>query len=289
MKPENLLICTDLDRTLIPNGPQSESRGARSCFAQFSSHPEITLAYVSGRDRKLIQSAIVNYELPQPDFVIADVGTSLYHVGAGGEWAHERAWEDQISESWADKSHADLKAALQDISMLHLQEHSKQNRHKLSYYVPIQSDRESLSKVIKARFADLGVHSNLIWSLDEPRGVGLLDILPAEASKLHAIELLIEQQGFSPENTVFCGDSGNDMEVLASRIPAVLVANANAEVRDTALQLSERAGHLDKLYIAKGGFFRMNGNYSAGMLEGIAHYHPHTLTLMDLQQDANPR
>ena len=45
-------------------------------------------------------------------------------------------------------------------------------------------------------------------------------------------------------------------------------------VREEALQLSRASGNDDQLYISKGGFQGMNGNYSAGMLEGIAHYYP---------------
>ena len=48
--PGHLLLCTDLDRTLIPNGPQPESAQAREHFARFAAHPQVTLAYVSGRD-----------------------------------------------------------------------------------------------------------------------------------------------------------------------------------------------------------------------------------------------
>ena len=33
-------------------------------------------------------------------------------------------------------------------------------------------------------------------------------------------------------------------------------------------------GNLAALYLAGGGFMQMNGNYSAGILEGVAHYHP---------------
>jgi hypothetical protein len=62
--------------------------------------------------------------------------------------------------------------------------------------------------------------------------------------------------------------------VLASAVPAVLVANATAAVRDEALRRSAEAGLADRLYLARGGFGGMNGNYSAGILEGIAHYHP---------------
>ena len=278
-----LLICTDLDRTLIPNGPQSESRGARACFARFATHPSITLAYASGRHRALVEKAISHYQLPAPAFVIGDVGSTIYNVSKDRKWTRQEAWEERIGRNWAGKTHADLKALLHDIHLLRLQEPSKQNRHKLSYYVPLQANREALNAVIAERFTDIGVRSNLIWSLDEPQGVGLLDILPAGASKYHAIEALMQQQGFGYQNTVFCGDSGNDIEVMASAVPAVLVANAEAGVKQLAQELAQRSGFPDRLYIAKGGFHGMNGNYSGGMLEGIAHYHPDSLPLMGLE------
>ena len=90
----------------------------------------------------------------------------------------------------------------------------------------------------------------------------------------------MQQQGFDTGTTVFCGDSGNDIEVLASPIPAVLVANSQPEVRQQARQLAEAGGHGAQLFIAQGGFMGMNGNYSAGMLEGIAHYHPCSVAWM---------
>jgi len=279
-----LLICTDLDRTLIPNGPESESTGARAGFLRFASRPEITVAYVSGRHRALVEKAIDNYQLPIPDFVIGDVGTTLYHVGDAQDWSHQAFWEETIGRDWGDRSHANLKGLLQSISVLRLQEPSKQNRYKLSYYVPIQADRGALSHDINNRLSEVGVQCNLIWSLDEPRGVGLLDVVPANASKYHAIQALMQQQGFGIGEVVFCGDSGNDLEVLASEIPSVLVANANDEVKQTALQMSREAGHEHQLYIARGDFFGMNGNYSGGMLEGIAHYHPDTLVRMELEE-----
>jgi hypothetical protein len=79
----------------------------------------------------------------------------------------------------------------------------------------------------------------------------------------------MQQNGFTRETTVFAGDSGNDLDVLLSDVPAVLVANADAEVRRQA----EKA-HRDVLYLAQGGYLGMNGNYSAGILEGIAHFRP---------------
>ena len=83
-----------------------------------------------------------------------------------------------------------------------------------------------LSAMIDARLKASGVTARLIWSVDEPTGIGLLDILPARASKYHALEALMQLHGFGYSDTVFCGDSGNDIEVLISPIPSVLVANS---------------------------------------------------------------
>lgn len=271
---DRLLICTDLDRTLIPNGPQPESPGARACFAELVAHAGVTLTYVSGRDRTLVEQAIYNFDLPLPDYVIGDVGTTLYRVEDRQQWYQDTGWETQIAADWAGHDHNDLKALLDDMPALRLQAPAKQNACKLSYYFPLHSDRRALSQTIDGRLLAHGISARQIWSVDEPAGIGLLDVLPARASKLHAIEGLMTLQGFDVDDTVFCGDSGNDLEVLASRLRAVLVGNAQAQVRDDANRLARRNGQSDRLYIASGGFLGMNGNYSAGMLEGIAHYFP---------------
>ena len=122
---------------------------------------------------------------------------------------------------------------------------------------------------INARLKQAGIKANLIWSIDEAAGCGLLDILPASANKLHAIRFLMQHKGFLHKDTVFVGDSGNDLDVLLSDIPSVLVANADEEVKGRVAHANPVA-----LYVAKGGYLGMNGNYSAGILEGAAHFWP---------------
>jgi hypothetical protein len=270
-----LLLCTDLDRTLLPNGPQPESPRARERFAALAARPEVTLVYVTGRHLAMVQKAIGNYCLPKPDYVIGDVGTTIYRVN-GDAWHVMRDWETAIAPDWAGHDHAALSALFTDLSALRLQELAKQNRYKLSYYVPLYADRTTLLASMQRRLQVHHINAGLIWSVDEPAGIGLLDVLPARATKLHAIEFLMEYLGFGPGETVFAGDSGNDLPVLASHIPAVLVANASEEVREAALAAAAGNGTDRALYLARGGFLGMNGNYSAGVLEGVAHYLPWT-------------
>jgi len=268
-----ILLCSDLDRTLLPNGPQPESPGARERFSTIAARPEVTLVYVTGRHRELVQQAIDNYCLPLPDYVIGDVGSSIFAVTADG-WKLREDWQEEIAPDWAGLRYADIHALLADIRSLRLQPTAKQNTWKLSYYVPLYADNVALLAEIGQRLERHAVNASLIWSVDEPAAVGLLDILPARANKLHAIEFLRDRSGFTYADTLFAGDSGNDLSVLASAIPAVLVANASPEVREAALHEAERQGHADALYIARGGYLGMNGNYSAGLLEGLAHFMP---------------
>jgi HAD superfamily hydrolase (TIGR01484 family) len=268
-----LLLCTDLDRTVLPNGVQPESAGARRCFAALAARPEVTLAYVTGRHRHLVEQAMHDYGLPPPDFVISDVGTTIYQV-IGQDWQEWRDWQQEIEPDWAGLGHADLRVLLIDVAELRLQEPGKQNLHKLSYYVPVDADTRALSAAIRQRLEARGIRAGLVWSIDEPNGVGLLDVLPARADKRHAVTFLMQRNGFRFDETVFAGDSGNDLPVLVSEIPSVLVANAGEAVRSEALSQAAARGNPSALYIAQGGYLGMNGNYTAGVLEGVVHYHP---------------
>ena len=286
--PERLLLCTDLDRTLLPNGAQPESPGARERFAVLAADPRVNLAYVSGRHRELVEEALRDYQLPIPDFVIGDVGTTLYHVGQDELWQEDAQWQAHIDVDWIGRSHSDLQRALGDIDIggLRPQEERKQNQHKLSYYHDLDCDRQRLDRLLKDRLAQQQVRARLVWSVDEPAGLGLLDILPQCASKYHAVAMLQSLQGFANHDTVFSGDSGNDMEILASPVPSVLVANSEADVQAHARRLVSASGRDHTLYIAQGNFYGMNGNYSAGILEGIVHYHPQTAAWMALEHIA---
>ncbi|MCK9607315.1 MAG: HAD-IIB family hydrolase [Methylomonas sp.] len=276
---ERILICTDLDRTLLPNGSALESPRARPLFKRLVARPEILLAYVSGRHKALVKEAIVEYDLPSPDFVIGDVGTTLYDINRN-DWLASEAWAAEIAPDWAGYDHQRLQTLLAGFAGLTPQEAAKQNRFKLSYYLPMDMNTEQLLLDMQTLLRANGIRAELIYSIDEAERVGLLDVLPASATKFHAVEFLMKQLGIDVAHSVFAGDSGNDLPVMASAVQAVLVANASPEVRQEAQTLAKQQGNEATLYQAKGQFLGMNGNYAAGILEGVAHYLPHTLDWM---------
>lgn len=268
-----LLLCTDLDRTLLPNGPQPESDLARKLFSQLVAHSQVTLVYVTGRHQQLVQQAIEKYRLPQADFVIADVGSTIYEI-TGTDWHLQNIWEKVINQDWHGKSANELNNLFDDISGIQLQEDNKQNTHKLSYYMPLNNDHQQIISMMKQILQQQSIAANLIWSIDEQANIGLLDVLPLSAGKRQAIEFLMQQLGFGYSETVFAGDSGNDICVMSSPIQSVLVANADEDVRAEAIKQAKLNNHADTLYLARGGFMGMNGNYSAGILEGVVHFIP---------------
>ena len=273
MSAGRLLLCTDMDRTVIPNGNQPEDPAARPMFSAFCRRPEVCLVYVTGRHLQLVREAIADYALPEPDYAITDVGSRIYQV-SDGNWRSMNRWEEQIAPDWRGKSHAELEQALRPIGELTLQEEEKQNRFKLSYYLDLDVDQVPVMQRMRRRLEALGVAASLIWSVDDLKLVGLLDVLPENATKLHGVKFLQEQLHYSHDEVLFAGDSGNDLPVLGSDVRSVLVANASAEVRQQARQLADEAGHARALYLAREGVEPFDGNYAAGVLQGVHHFFP---------------
>ncbi len=270
---QRMLLCSDMDRTIIPNGGQPEHAEARKRFTQFCQAEDVCVVYVTGRYLQLVIDAIGEYDLPEPDYIVSDVGTKIYHH-CGKQWSEWDSWFAEIDREWCGKTHSDLMHLLNDMPQLLLQEEHKQNHHKLSYYLSLSADHESIMAEMQQRLDDYGVHATLVWSIDEPEHIGLLDVLPRNATKLHAVEFLYEQLGYQRDHVVYAGDSGNDLTLMASAIPSVLVANAAQDVRDSALTQAQVQHNEAALYFACGAGSDMNGNYSAGVLEGVGYFVP---------------
>lgn len=271
MNEASLLLCCDMDRTVMPNGSAPEHPEARSRFRRLCEHPDVRLVYVTGRHQALVVAAIEEYDLPQPDFVITDVGSRICRVEKG-HWQNLSDWQQLIAEDWRGYQHADLAVALQSIDILVLQEDAKQNDFKLSFYAPLDCEEAELCQTVQAQLDALGVRCKLIWSIDEPAQTALLDVLPARADKLQAILFLKDTYHLDAQQIVFAGDSGNDLAVLTSPINSVLVNNASDELN---ARLKPTAADDTSLYLAQNpDKLGMNGNYTAGVLAGIWHYVP---------------
>lgn len=271
-----ILLCCDLDRTVIPNGEPPEDPRALPMMRSLAARPEVVLAYVSGRSRVLQEKAILHWDLPVPEWAVGDVGTSLFEVSS--EWRPVESWSREIAPDWKGLEGPEVAELIGALDGLEPQEPERQARFKVSFYADLDAEPERLLAPVRRRLEGRGLRASLIWSVDEAAGRGLLDVLPERATKLGAVRFLMHRLGCAERETVFAGDSGNDLPVLTSGLQAVLVANAAVEVRDQAVAAVTGAGRRDRLYLARGGGpLGLDGNYAAGVLEGLVHFRPEVL------------
>ena len=275
-----LLLCSDLDGTLIPDGRAPESPRARLLFRRLAAHRGVCLAYATGRDPVLVERALDETGLPEPRLLLGDVGSSIY-LRAGGRWVLVEDYWTHIGSDWRGGLGADILALLRDIGGLRPQEQAKQAPFKASFYAAPGTDANAAIAEAKARLDEQALGSSLIWSVDADGQTGLLDVLPARADKRQAILFLRDWLNAPPGQTLFAGDSGNDLAVLGTEIPSVLVRNAEPSVRAAAVAAARAAGHEDRLYLARGGYRGMNGNYAGGVLEGVVHFVPEADSWLD--------
>jgi len=262
------ILATDLDRTLLPNGHWESDSDAISLFNDLTEKQDVLVVYVTGRNLALTENAIREYGVRYPDVLCGDVGTSIRKY-ENGEWIFDEGWVTRVRRTSPRWDAAAIKAAVANVKGMREQESEHLNQFKQSYYVEHDKHEAVLSKVdelVKGKFDEV-----IIYSFDSQDGKGLLDFLPASATKQTALEYVAEEFGAAKEDVVFCGDSGNDIFPLTAGFCGVLVRNADEQLVENVKQAMDEDPGL-RVYFAKGDFRGLQGYYTSGVIEGAYHY-----------------
>jgi len=262
------ILATDLDRTLLPNGHWKADEEAIGLFNTLTEKQDVLVVYVTGRNLALTEKAIKEYGVRYPDVLCGDVGTSIRKY-QNGEWTFDDGWIAHVRRTSPRWDAGAIKAAVAGIEGMREQEAEHLNPFKQSYYVEHDKNAAVLEQVnerVKGRFDEV-----IIYSFDSQDGKGLLDFLPASATKQTALEYVAGEFGAASEEVVFCGDSGNDIFPLTAGFCGVLVRNADDQlVENINKAMAEDPGL--KIYFARGGFMGLQGYYTSGVIEGACHY-----------------
>ncbi|MFH0952161.1 MAG: HAD-IIB family hydrolase [Patescibacteria group bacterium] len=259
------IIATDLDRTLLPNGKQAYDNSL-PIFNKIIKENKFSLIYVTGRYLDQVWEARNKYQIPIPDHLIALVGTRLYRRQAD-KLIEDNDWIDEVNSQTKGWDIRKFQKAL-SMTELNIQEPEFQNQLKLSYYLNNTKNHKAVLQETGDKIKTICPDAVIIYSVDETRNLGLLDILPRAATKLAALEYLTKKLNLVKEDIVYCGDSGNDLLPLTHGYRAILVRNTIDEVKVQAQQITKENGWADKLYIAR-GLNKLNGNYVSGIIEGL--------------------
>lgn len=261
------ILATDLDRTLLPNGKWPLDEQAISLFNEWTAKQGVLVVYVTGRNLQLTEQAIEEYGVRHPDILCGDVGTTIRRY-IEGEWQMDQGWFDHVHAMSPRWDNAAIRQALAEVQGMREQEAIHLNLFKQSYYVD-HAQREAIMAEVEHRVGGQ-FDEVLVYSFDSQNGNGLLDLLPASATKQTSLEFVAKEYQ-AGQDVVFCGDSGNDIFPLTASFKGVMVRNADEQLVTQVMEAKQK-NHAIQIYHAQGGLKGLNGYYVSGVLEGAYHY-----------------
>ena len=257
------VLATDLDGTFIPLSADPCQWAALDVFRRHKSNSAFLLVFATGRHFDSTLDAVRQFNLPPPDWIVCDVGTSI-HRRVANSFVPFAPFETHLLQTVRGIDRSAVESALNDVPGLALQPPERQRPFKISFFSEPGS-AESLADLSNKRLADALLPFACHASVDPFHGVGLLDVLPVGATKAAALDWLSSHADFSPDEIVFAGDSGHDLPALASGFRSIVVANAVPGLADRAERMLAARNLSSRL-------FRSSLPASAGVLEGARHF-----------------
>jgi sucrose-6F-phosphate phosphohydrolase len=245
------MFVTDLDNTLVDHS-DPDNKALKELNHRLSQHRQqygSKIVYATGRSLVLYNKLAAEINLIEPDALVVSVGTEIY---TNNRNTPDEDWAAHIAPGW---NRATVVTIADKFRELKPQPDSEQRPFKVSFFLE-ESDSERILKIIESELQKCGLNIKLIYS----SGIDL-DVVPRHSDKGMAMQFLRQKWKFVAEQTVVCGDSGNDIALFAAgNERGIIVGNARPELLQWHNQnLAENR------YLAK-------NNCSGGILEGLKHF-----------------
>lgn len=198
------MLATDLDGTFL-GGRQADRL---SLYRAIRASTDVQLVFVTGRGAESVLPLLSDPLVPDPDYIIADVGATVLH-GDGRRPVTPLQWE--LSTRWVGMD--PILQALHDMPSLVRQQVPQERR--CSYYL----DDAGLLDEIRERLAHLEV--DVLYSADR-----YLDVLPRGISKGDTLRRLAAHLGVADDEVVVAGDTLNDLSLFDTGYRGVVVGQA---------------------------------------------------------------
>lgn len=235
-----LVLATDLDGTFLGGS----DRDRASLYDWLRQRSDVQLVFVTGRDPAFIADLCAKGDVPTPEYVIGDVGTTIARFGSGRVQPMPDL-EAPIATAWRGLARV-VEGRLSQVAGLRLQ--SAAFRHRLSYEYDASFDRAALS-VLDDLAVDIIVSHGCF-----------VDILPKGVSKGPSLVRLIAHLGLDADRVLVAGDTLNDLSMFETGLHGALVGGSEPE-------LLAATGHLPRAH-------RCRHVGAGGIIEAI---HAHTL------------
>lgn len=231
-----MLLATDLDGTFLAGNPDHRLK----LYQLISAHPEIDLVFVTGRGLESVLPLLSDPTIPQPDYIICDVGCTVVH-GDSQQAIHPI--QGEIDELWPGQQ--TVEDAISSFAGLQRQEVPQERR--VSYFC----DGEFVSDQLRSAAESLSCE--ILFSAGK-----YLDILPKGVNKGSTLTRLVEHLGVDPETVLVAGDTLNDLSMYQQVFKGVCVGASESG-------LLEATEHQARVYHAE-------APGCGGILEAFEHF-----------------
>lgn len=234
-------IFTAIDHTLL-----GDAEGLAQ-FAQFirANRKKILFGISTGRRLDSALAVLKKHRIPMPDILVTSLGTEIYYAQ---QLLADIAWTHHIDHLWLPKA---LRRIIGNLPGITPQAKSEQSQFKLSYHYDgnIAPPMEDILTLLRQQ--ELSANPTLSFGQ-------FFDIVPARASKGHALRYIARQWNIPLERILVTGGSGSDEDMLRGNTLGVVVANRHRE------ELSI-LGETENIYFAE-------RPHAWGILEAVEHY-----------------
>lgn len=231
-----MLLATDLDGTFLAGDPEDRL----SLYQTIAAHPEIKLAYVTGRSLEAVLPLLADPTLPQPDYIIADVGATLVH---GDSLQPIQPLQSVVDARWPGETQ--VASAIEPFG---LERQDVPQARRCSYFcTPEQAANPQLRKVADELGCDLLYSAELY-----------LDFLPKGVNKGSSLQALADWLELDHDQVLAAGDTLNDLSMLSASFHGVCVGQSEAAL------LEATRSHSRTLHASRPG--------CGGILEAFAHF-----------------
>ncbi|MBU1565660.1 MAG: glucosylglycerol-phosphate synthase [Proteobacteria bacterium] len=230
------MLATDLDGTLLA-GTQETRRRVRDLFS--GGLAGARLVYVTGRGLESIIPLLSDSTLPQPDYIIADVGATIMY----GDLRPVDPLHHDIAARWPGSQFV-----LQQLARFPLlQRQTVPQERRCSFFV----SEGGISDELRLAVEDL--ECDLLFSANR-----YLDVLPRGVNKGSTLLQLAEVEGFHLDSVIVAGDTLNDHSMYSTGFRGIVVGGAEPA-------LIERVRKIPRVFIA-------TDEGCGGILAGLAHH-----------------
>ncbi|MGE8295392.1 MAG: glucosylglycerol-phosphate synthase [Pseudomonas sp.] len=231
-----MLLATDLDGTFLAGDPEDRL----SLYQTIAAHPEIKLAYVTGRSLEAVLPLLADPTLPQPDYIIADVGATLVH---GDSLQPIQPLQSVVDARWPGESQ--VAGAIEPFG---LERQDVPQARRCSYFcTPEQAANPALREIADELGCDLLYSAELY-----------LDFLPRGVNKGSSLQALADWLELDHDQVLAAGDTLNDLSMLSASFHGVCVGQSEAALLDAT------RSHSRTLHASRPG--------CGGILEAFAHF-----------------